>query len=141
MSLIQTYKSKLNRSTQDSVALLIVRLVMGSAFILHGFGKIQAPFEWMGPDAPVPGIFQALAALSEFGGGIALILGAVVPLAALGIFFTMLVATFTHMSKGDPFVGYTGSYELASVYASVALLFILVGPGKYSLDNVLCKNK
>ena len=63
------------------VVLLLIRLVMGYAFILHGWGKIQNPMGWMGPDATVPGVLQLLAAVSEFGGGIALIIGLLTRLA------------------------------------------------------------
>lgn len=38
-----------------SFALLFLRLIAGTAFIMHGWGKIQNPMAWMGPDAPVPG--------------------------------------------------------------------------------------
>ena len=48
-----------------------VRLVAGTAFVLHGWPKIQNPTGWMGPDAPVPGALQAAAAVAEFGGGVA----------------------------------------------------------------------
>ncbi|MDH3815238.1 MAG: DoxX family protein, partial [Acidobacteriota bacterium] len=44
------------------ISLLLIRVVAGLAFMLHGWGKIQNPFGWMGPDAFAPGIFQALAA-------------------------------------------------------------------------------
>ncbi len=120
-----------------STALFIVRLIAGVAFALHGWGKIQAPFGWMGPEAPIPGILQALAAISEFGGGIAWIVGLLTPLASLGIFFTMSFAVFTHaVQRGDPFVGQGGpSYELALVYWGIAVLLMVVGPGKYSLDS------
>ena len=57
-------------SHRASVALLLVRLVMGVAFILHGWPKIQAPLAWMGPDAPVPAALQLAAAVAEFGGGL-----------------------------------------------------------------------
>jgi len=53
-----------------SVGLLLLRLVVGAAFLFHGWPKIQNPFGWMGPEAPMPGILLALAALAEFGGGI-----------------------------------------------------------------------
>jgi putative oxidoreductase len=48
---------------------------MGTAFLFHGWSKIQNPFGWMGPQSCMPGILLALAALSEFGGGLALIVG------------------------------------------------------------------
>lgn len=120
-----------------STVLLLLRLVAGLAFIYHGWGKIQAPFSWMGPDASVPGIFQFLAALSEFGGGIAWMIGLVTPLASLGLFFTMAVATHMHaIVKGDPFVSQGGgSYELALLYLVIAIVLIVLGPGKFSADH------
>jgi uncharacterized membrane protein YphA (DoxX/SURF4 family) len=65
----------LSTSARVSAGLLLLRLVAGLGFVFHGYGKIQNPFGWMGPDAATPGIFQALAAVSEFGGGIAWMLG------------------------------------------------------------------
>ncbi len=90
----------------------------------------------MGPDSPVPGIIQFLAALSEFGGGIALILGFLVPLASIGLACTMAGAVYTHMIvRGDPFVGTGGpSYELALIYLGNAILFLMIGPGMFSMD-------
>jgi putative oxidoreductase len=129
---------------RPAIGLLLVRLVFGAAFVLHGLGKIQNPMAWMGPGAPVPGFLQALAALSEFGGGIAMILGFLTPLAALGLLFTMSFATFAvHMASGDPFVSATGgrSYELALVYWAISLNILLTGPGVYSLDALLFSKK
>lgn len=117
-----------------SLALLALRLVTGVAFILHGWGKIQSPFSWMPPEAPVPGIFQALAALAEFGGGIALILGVLTRLTSAGLIVTMAVAALFHIGKGDPFVQ---GYELALVYLVISMTFFFVGPGKYSVDAKL----
>jgi len=39
--------------------------------------------------------------------------------------------------RGDPFVGQGGSYELASVYFLISVLFLLSGPGRYALDQKL----
>ena len=127
-----------DQSSFADVALLLMRFVAGLAFMFHGWGKIQNPFGWMGPDAFAPGIFQALAAVSEFGGGLALILGLLTPLAALGIGSTMAVALYTHaIMKGDPFVGRGSSYELPAVYLALSILLIATGPGRLSLDRVL----
>ena len=120
-----------------ALALLLVRVVMGTAFIMHGWPKIQKPLEWMPAEAGMPGVLQALAAVAEFGGGIALIPGLLTPLAALGITCTMITAIATfHVPHGHPFVGppEKPSYELAAGYLVNALLLILVGPGKISLD-------
>lgn len=123
-----------------SGALLLLRLVAGVAFLYHGYGKITNPFDWM-QGAPVPGILQALAAIAEFGGGIALILGALIPLAMLGLAITMAVATCMHaFVMKDPFVAQgpgQGSYELALLYFAIAIMFMAVGPGKFSVDSKL----
>jgi putative oxidoreductase len=128
-----------------AVGLLVLRLVAGAAFILHGWPKIQNPLGWMGPDAPVPPALQAAAAVAEFGGGIAWVLGALTPLFSLLIAGTMAYATsMVHVKMGHPFVivnqpgqPYQPSIELAAVYLAVAILFLLVGPGKLSLDYCL----
>ena len=125
-----------NQSLQISIGLLFLRLVAGSAFVLHGVSKIQTPFTWMGPESKFPIILLLLAAISEFFGGICWILGLLTPLASFGLACTMGVAVCFHVFiNGDHFVGKGGSYELALVYFSIALLFILAGPGKYSLDQ------
>ncbi|MBY0402338.1 MAG: DoxX family protein, partial [Cyanobacteria bacterium] len=110
------------------------------------FHKIQAPFNWMGAEAPVPEFLQALAALSEFGGGIAVIFGLFTPLAALGLFFTMAFAVLmVHVPMGHPFVAMEDptqpSYELALVYWIMSLNLLLNGPGAFSLDGFLFRDK
>ena len=126
--------------TFSSAALLVLRLIAGTAFMFHGWGKIQHPFAWMPPQAPVhiPVLFQFLAAISEFGGGMAWILGLLTPIASLGIFSTMSVACYMHMIvRHDPFVNPMGglSYETALGYWGIALLIFALGPGKFSLDH------
>jgi putative oxidoreductase len=121
------------------LALLLLRFVMGIAFITHGWGKIQTPLNWMGEDAFAPGPLQALAAVSEFGGGIFLLLGLLTPLAALGIVCTMTGAMYMHVVlQGDPFVSTGGaSWELAAVYWCAALLLLTLGPGRFSIDRLV----
>ncbi len=122
-----------------ALGLLLGRLVFGVGIALHGWSKIQNPFGWMGPDAPVPGALQALAALSEFGGGVALILGLLTPLAMFGLACTMLTAiTTVHLAQGHPFMAQSGpSSEKAVLYLGFAVLMIIAGPGKYSFDAIL----
>lgn len=120
--------------TPGSAALLVLRLVAGLAFMFHGWTKIQNPLGWMGAEATVPGILQALAAVSEFFGGLAWILGLLTPLASFGILSTMSYAVYMQVSQGQPFIGQGASYELALVYFSIALVLILIGPGRFSLD-------
>src|SRR5262245_52634081 len=101
-----------------ATGLLVVRLVVGTAFVMHGLGKIQSPggpLGWMPEEAPVPGFLQAIAAFTEFGGGAALVLGLLTPIAAAGLAFTMIAALgMVHIPAGHPFVNPTGpSAELA----------------------------
>lgn len=125
-------------STSIDAALFLLRALCGVAFVFHGWGKIQDPFGWMGPDAFAPGVFQALAALSEFGGGIAWILGLLTRLAAFGIACTMVVAVYVHaVMMGDPFIATqagVGSYEPAAKFLVIAILLMATGPGAWSLD-------
>jgi len=137
---LQRFFSVPRHSLPADAALLLIRLVSGLAFALHGWGKIQNPFGWMGPDAFAPGIFQALAALSEFGGGLAWMAGSLFPLAGMGIASTMAVAFSMHaFMRGDPFVSATGGMasEPAAVYFCVAALLIALGPGRFSADRAL----
>ncbi len=123
-----------------SFSLLFVRLIMGTAFVFHGLPKIQAPFSWAGPDAAIPGFLLFLAAVSEFFGGIGLILGFLTPLVSLGLICTMAYATYFHaVINGDPFVGQGASYELALVYLGLSVMFLIIGPGMHSLDRALFK--
>ncbi len=137
---IKRFYTVSGHSTFVDIALLLIRVVAGLAFTMHGWGKIQNPFGWMGPHGFAPGVFQALAAISEFGGGLAWILGLLMPLASFGIASTMAVAfSFHAFMRGDPFVSMTGgpAFELAALYFSIALLLITAGPGRFSLDRKL----
>ncbi|HYF50522.1 MAG TPA: DoxX family protein [Planctomycetota bacterium] len=127
-------------STRASAALLLLRVVAGVAFMHHGWGKIQNPTGWMGESSGIPGFFQALAAISEFGGGLAWIIGLLTPLASFGLACTMAVAVHFHaVIRGDPFVakGPGASYEPAALFFCIAILFILAGPGRFSLDRLI----
>lgn len=135
--MIRLYRSDCSRL--QSLALLALRLVVGTAFILHGWPKIQKPTSWMGPDGP-PAILQLASAVAEFGGGIALILGFLTSLAALGLAINMTFALFlAHFPKGHPFVarGGGGDYELPLVYLVLMIALLAIGPGRYSLDAAL----
>lgn len=122
----------------QSVGLLVLRLVVGIAFILHGLPKIKNPLHWMGDK--VPSILQLAAALAEFGGGIALILGFLTPIAAAAIAIDMVFAlVLVHFPQHQPFVGGGpgGSFELPLVYLALMIALIATGPGRYSLDAQL----
>jgi putative oxidoreductase len=117
----------------QSLGLLALRLVVGAAFIVHGWPKIQNPLHWMGDK--VSPILQLCSALAEFGGGIALILGFLTPIAAAALAINMAFALLlVHLPQNQPFVGQGASFELPLVYFGVMVALFATGPGAYSVD-------
>jgi putative oxidoreductase len=122
----------------QSLGLLVLRLVVGTAFILHGWPKIQDPMHWMGDK--VPSVLQLASALAEFGGGIALIVGFLTPIAAAALTINMIFAlVLVHFPQHQPFVGKGpgGSFELPLVYFAIMIALLATGPGRYSVDALL----
>ncbi|MFO7155518.1 MAG: DoxX family membrane protein [Pseudomonadota bacterium] len=99
---VRGWNEAASASASVSAGLLALRLIGGSAMALHGAPKTLNPTSWMGPEGP-PGWLQAMAAIAEFGGGLAWMAGALTPLACLGILATMITAiVIAHMPSGDP---------------------------------------
>jgi putative oxidoreductase len=128
-----------------SVALLLLRLIVGIALAGHGFqklfgwfggpgfAKMRAGFEKQGLR---PGWFWvALAVLGEAGGGLSLALGFLTPLGAAGAIGAMFMAVQTHWKGG--FWLSKGGYEYALTLLIVSLVLGLAGPGAYSVDSLL----
>ena len=120
--------------------LLLLRVGLGAMFIMHGWPKIiGGPEMWQGLGGAmanlgvtaVPVVWGFLAALSEFGGGICLVLGFVFRPACLLMLFTMIVATIHHLKAGDGVA--TASHAIEDGVAFLAMF--LLGPGKYSVDG------
>jgi putative oxidoreductase len=122
----------------QSLGLLALRLVVGAAFILHGWPKIQNPMHWMGDK--VSPILQLCSALAEFGGGIALIVGFLTPIAAAALAVNMAFALFlVSFPQHQQFVSKVPgqSFELPLVYFGVMVALLATGPGYYALDAML----
>lgn len=134
--MLKKYFSVRLTAVDTELVMLVIRVVAGVAMAMHGWGKIQNPLAWMGPDAAIPGVFQFLAAFAEFVGGLALALGVLTRLSALGIAITMLVAALFHaVVLKDPFIAKGGgSYELATLHLLINLFFVVQGPGRFSVD-------
>jgi putative oxidoreductase len=128
---------------QIDTALAVLRIVLGITFILHGgqklfvfgFAGVSGAFAQMG--IPAPGLLGPFVAFVEFFGGIAILLGLLTRLAALGVGATMVVAILTvHLKNG--FFAPTGvEFPLALLASAIAL--IITGAGAFSLDAVIGK--
>ncbi len=117
------------------MALFILRLFVGIAFIQHGSGKLTHPSEF----AAELGILIWLALitmLTQLIGGILLIIGALTPFAAFGIAGTMITATiFFLINRGEPFINPAGhSWENSAFYLMAGICLALSGAGSWSLD-------
>jgi putative oxidoreductase len=122
--------------------LLILRIVVGLTFALHGWQKFneftiagtQASFEGMG--VPLANIAAPAAATLELVGGIGLMLGVLTRLFAALLFIDMLGALFiVHLPNG--FFVTNGGIELVLVLAAACPAFVLAGAGRYSVDHKL----
>ncbi len=126
-----------------STAILLARVVVGVAFVLHGWPKIQNPTGWMntmGAENPPSGTLQAVAAGIEVGGGALLVIGLLTRVSAVALAAQMIAAlVLVHIPHGDQFVAHPGqpSAELACVYLAVTILISAVGPGACSVDTIL----
>ena len=127
-------------SRAADAGLLAVRLFAGLGLALgHGMGKLPpsprflSGVEEMGFPAPV--FFAWAAALAETVGAGLIAVGLLTRPAALGVLFTMLVAAF--LREGPTFA----DKEKALLYGAVALMLLLTGAGRYSLDAALGKRR
>lgn len=125
--------------------LLGMRLIWGTVIVLYGWRMVKNPLHWMdrgGKPSGFPSFVQIIGAFTIFGGGIAIILGFLTPLASLGLAGAMAVALFLHVSHGEPLIKKQpdapgDSYEASLVYLAIAIMFLFIGPGNISLDSFL----
>jgi putative oxidoreductase len=127
-------------SGRMGIALLILRVVVGAAFVLHGLPKVSDASAFAA-GLGVPTWLGVVAAWTEVIGGATLALGLLTPLTALFLVAQMIGAlAIVHLPQGHPFVSPkpgAPNFELAAVYLAVSAMFLLVGPGGYSLDHLL----
>jgi putative oxidoreductase len=79
----------------------------------------------------MPTLWGFLAAFSEFGGGVLLILGFLFRPAATLLFCTMTVATISLYQGGQEFGMYSHPLKMAFVFFGL----IFIGPGRFSIDK------
>ena len=126
-------------------ALLVLRVVVGIIFMIHGgqklfvfgLGGVSSAFGQMG--IPMPGVTGPLVAIVEFFGGVALVIGLLTRLAALGIAIDMLGAIlFVHLAGG--FFNPKG-YEFPLMLCAVAVALMIGGAGRWSADAAIAERR
>jgi putative oxidoreductase len=119
----------------NSLGLLVVRLLAGGMMLTHGIPKIgrlmgEGPVKFADPFGLGPEISLAMAIFSEVLCSILIMIGFKTRVATMPLMITMLVAAF-YAHWDDPF----GKKELPLLYFSVFLGILIVGAGKYSIDQ------
>ena len=148
----------ISRSQMARWAPVPLRLIVGYGFMEHGFAKLAR-----GPDAfaiilhaigvPAPHFMGWLTILVEIFGGLAVLLGALLPLASIPMAAVLLVAIFTvHLPYGfssikllavttaGPQFGPPG-FETDLLYLACLASLILGGSGPLAIDAFLAKRR
>lgn len=123
--------------------LLLGRLAMGAIFVQSGFGKLMNIGEFAAGLAanglPFPTLLAAVAVLVEFGGGLAVVLGIRVRLAALVmIAFMIMTMLLSHhfwtMEGAERAENYIHFMKNLAIIGGFLFLFLL-GGGPIALDR------
>lgn len=121
-------------------ALLLGRTGLGVLYVLHGWPKLAAgapTWTKLGHAMTsigitfLPQMWGLFASLSEFLGGMLLVLGLLFRPACICLGFTMFVAFASVYQAGHNFGDYSRPLEMLFVFVVLAC----VGPGKYSCDR------
>jgi putative oxidoreductase len=125
-------------------AALVARLVLGAIMVVHGAQKIFPRgalyqfAQWIA-HMGLPYWLGYVSAFTEFFGGILLIIGLLVHLAALGVAIDMAVAILkVHLRHG--LTGPQG-YELPLALFALAIVLIGTGPGHLAADAYMFRGR
>lgn len=130
----------------ERLAVLILRLFLGFAFMMHGSQKLLGAFGgggvsgvagMMGKLGIEPSLLWAwVVSITEFVGGVCLFFGFLTRFWAAGLVIDMAVAVVkVHLVNGF-FVGKNG-VELPLTFGVIALVILLTGPGSMSMDRAI----
>ena len=125
------------------LALLLLRAALGMMIFVHGYnkafrgGKLAGTGRWFESMGMRPGkVHATLAAGTEMGVGVLLVVGLLTQLAAAGLIALMLVAFWTvHRDKGFMITG--EGWEYVALIAVMSFVAAILGPGRISLDAEL----
>jgi putative oxidoreductase len=133
------------------IALLIARVGLGAILIAHGWRRwqeqgIQQQIDYVAQfGTPYPSVAAWGAVLLELVGGVFLIVGALTPLVALAVLVEqVLIIGYTNWMK-QPYLldvrgAYVGGYEYNVALGLLALLFVVFGAGRASIDRLFRRN-
>jgi putative oxidoreductase len=131
------------------VALVVVRIGLAWIFVYHGAGTLFGAFGQAGIHGHAiffanvahlhPGTFFAvLSGVTEFFGGLAVGLGIFGRLAASALVGDMVIAMVTVTWRNGIVSNAAGSgYELNVTLIALALVIVILGTGRFSLDVLL----
>lgn len=129
--------------TAYDVGLLILRVVLGLTLAAHGYnkffggGRIPGTARWFSSIGMKAGTFQAVVAAStEMSAGLGLAAGLLTPVTAAGFVALMFVAIWT-VHRPNGFFIINEGWEYCMVLAVCAVVVATVGPGQYSLDQLI----
>lgn len=130
---------------QTDIALAILRTIVGIVFAAHGgqkwfvfgFDGVSGSFAQMG--VPMASLIGPLVTLLELFGGLALILGALTRVVAVGLALTMLGATLLVHFAGGFFMPTGIEFTLTLFGATLALA--VAGAGGLSLDAGVARRR
>lgn len=123
--------------TWGDVAPLVLRVVAGVIFLMHGLQKVTGDVSMFSGilnslGVPAPEIFSWIVILLEIGGGLALIIGFMTHWISKFLMILMIVAIFlVHIKNG--FFGPAG-YEFPLLLLTSAVSLMITGAGRWSVD-------
>jgi putative oxidoreductase len=137
-------------STNDDLGVLAARVMLSIVFLPHGSQKLLGLFGGHGfaatmkyfTSSGMPAVFAFLVIMAESLGAFALLLGLFGRFMAFGIGLVMLGAIFmVHLPNGF-FMNWFGTqkgegFEYHLLAIGLALLIMIDGSGKFSLDRLL----
>lgn len=124
---------------------LVLRLVLGISFLLHGIAKFQGGIAntagWF-DSIGIPGVIAYAVAVIEVAGGIALIVGLGTRAVSILLGILMLGAIFTAKLPAGFLGNGTGAgYELDIAFLAIAIFLAVNGSKMFALDGVLSKTQ
>jgi putative oxidoreductase len=141
------WETLLTATLWPDLAVLVGRLFIGVCFVVHGLGKLglvgtgnmQGFVEWLqSMDVPLAPVQARLAMASEISGGALLATGLFARPACLLLIFTMIVATrLGHKNAGYLITNDPPGAEYTINLAAICFVFLLLGPGRFSLDALI----